>query len=209
MEHQGRQSVTAASAWPTWARWVVTLILGFHILAMLGVAFSGAPASDLEREFARAFGAYPYLVGMDSVHRYYAPAPPPTPVVTAELTFEGGATETLRLPDRGIWPRLRYQRQLALAHHLNSEFQRAAHDPRGPRPSVWGASYARHLLAKNPTASSVTLRVQHHLIPDLVRLRESGPDSGALDPDDERYFTVPELIGTYPRELEPKADSAR
>lgn len=187
--------------WPNWAKWVVSGVLGFHLLSMLAVALAAAPASPLEREFARGFAPYIEAFNLGHAHRYYAPAPPPTPVVTAELRFgEGEPTRTVRLPDRSVSPRIRYQRQLALAFHLNSEFQMAAADPHGPRPSLWGASYARHLCASNPGCTGVTLRVQQHLVPDLVRLRQmsGGPGGRLPDLEDERFFTVPELIGDYP-----------
>lgn len=183
-------------SWPWKA--VVSVVLAFHLTAMLAVALAGAPASPLERTFARAFAGYVELIDQGHAHRYYAPAPPPTPVVTAELRFgENEPSRTIRIPDRSVRPRLRYQRQLALANHLFNEFRMAQADPRGERPSRWGASYARHLCATNPGCTGVILRVQQHLVPDLIRLREQG--GGALpDVDDERFYTVPERIGDYP-----------
>jgi hypothetical protein len=178
----------------------VSALLGFHLLAMLAVAFSGAPASPLERSLVAPFEGYVELADLGHVHRYYAPAPPPTPVVTAELRFEDGRAETVRLPDRGVRPRIRYQRQLALANHLFNEFRMASADPHGRRPSRWGASYARHLCDANPGCTGVTIRVQQHLVPDLVRLRAMTPGAGRRlpDVDDERFFTVPEVVGDYP-----------
>ncbi len=186
------------AAWPWAWRAVVSVVLGFHLMAMLAVALAGAPASPVEQEFARAFQGYVELIDQGHVHRYYAPAPPPTPVVTAELRFgEGRPTKSIRIPDRSVRPRLRYQRQLALANHLFNEFRMAQADLRGRQESRWGASYARHLCAENPGCTGVTLRVQQHLVPDLIRMRQEGIVS-LPDVDDERFYTVPERIGDYP-----------
>lgn len=190
----------AAGGWPAWARGVASAVLGFHLLAMLAVALSGAPASPLERSVVAPFEGYVERIDQGHVHRYYAPTPPPTPIVHAELHFGDGPSRTIRLPDRSAWPRIRYQRQLALANHLFNEFRAARADPHGPRPSRWGASYARHLCAAHPGCTGVTIRVQQHLVPDLVRLRALSGGMGRRLPnvDDERFFTVPEVVGDYP-----------
>ncbi len=203
-------ATTTATTWPLWAKRLVSLLLAVHLAAMLAVALAGVPASQLERDFAGWFGPYPSLVALDSVHRYYAPAPPPTPILTLEITLDDGSTQLKRIPDRGARPRLRYQRQLALAYHLYAEFQRASRDPRGPRASAWGASYARHVLLENPRGRRVVLRAQEHLIPFLMGERpHEGDESahGLLDPDDPRYFTVPEVVGEYSREELLSSDS--
>lgn len=166
----------------------------------MAIALAGNPASDVERSAARLFAPYAELTGLASVHRYYAPAPPPTPVLTATIDFGSGDTKSVRVPDRSTRPRLRYQRQLALAYHLFSDYQRSAHGHgiESERSTI-GASYARHLLSVHPDARAVTLRVQEHLTPDLVSLRERESDRAAFNPDDARFFTVPEIVGEYDR----------
>ena len=74
------------------------------------------PSSLLERTIAEPFTPYYDLADLGYSYRYYA-EPPPTPVVTATLSFgDGRPEETLRLPGREVTgPRLRHQRQLALA----------------------------------------------------------------------------------------------
>jgi hypothetical protein len=198
MDGETRQ--TEGRPWPGWARGLVSALLGFHLLAMLAVALSGAPASALERSAVEPFVGYVEAIDQGRVHRYYAPAPPPTPVLTAELHFgEGEPSRSVRLPDRSVRPRIRYQRQLALANHLYNEFRMARSDPHGSRPSRWGASYARHLCEANPGCTAVTIRVQEHRVPDLVRLRHmAGPGRPLPDVDDERFYTVPEVVGDYP-----------
>jgi hypothetical protein len=187
-------------SWPLAARVAVSAALGFHCAALLAVALAGAPSSPLERLVAEKFAPYVNLIHQANIHRYYAPAPPPTPVVTADIQFAGGrASHTLRLPDRATRPRLLYQRQLALAFHLYAEFQQAKNAPGGPLRSQWGASYARHLLAVYPESTGVTIRAQQHLIPNLMAHSEHGTDGAHIDPDEPRYFTVPEVVGEYAR----------
>jgi hypothetical protein len=189
---------TFDAGWPLAQRIVVSLLLGFHCIALLAVALAGAPSSPLERLIGEKFAPYVQVIHQANIHRYYAPAPPPTPIVTAELFFSGDRPPvTLRLPDRGVRPRLLYQRQLALAYHLYSEFQQARNAPGGPRPSRWGASYGRHLLLATPGSTRVVLRAQQHLIPDLMASEDHHMDGLPLDPDDRRFFTVPEVVGEY------------
>jgi hypothetical protein len=128
--------------------------------------------------------------------------PPPTPIVEAEVRFgDGRDPVSIRLPDRGLRPRLRYQRQLALAYHLFMEEQaRRAEETQGERPpSRLGAAYARHLCDAYPGCTGVTIRVREHLVPDLVRLRHMAGPSGKLpDPDSPQFYTVPVVVGDFP-----------
>lgn len=187
------------AVWPRWARGAVSVGLGFHLAAMVAMALAGRPASRLETALAAPFAPYAELIHQGNAHRYYAPAPPPTPVATAEIRdAEGRLIATRRLPDRATRPRLRYQRELALAYHLYVDHQGSG----AGRTRVWGPSYARHLLATTPGAASVTLRVQQHLVPDLVRLRGQGP----IDPDDDSFFTVPEVVGEFPPRAEARPE---
>ena len=183
--------------WPGWLKGLITVVLGFHGLAVATMALAANPSSELERSLARPFLGYLGLIAQDHAHRYYAPAPPPTPVVSAEVRFGDGREPVIvRLPDRSARPRLKYQRQLALANHLYQEHRAARSDPHGSRRSVWGASYARHLAAEHPGATVVTIRARLHLVPDPSRM--SPGDARRLDPDADRFYTVPELVGDYP-----------
>lgn len=186
------------AGWPRWVKGLVSIVLVWHLVAMLSVALRGLPSSVLEQEAASVFAKYAGLIGQDSVHRYYAPAPPPTPIAIAEIEDRDGTSRKLRLPDRQTRPRLRYQRQLALAYHLFNDARRSAHWEGGGQGSALAASYARHWFAIDPNAMRIVIRVQEHLIPDLVRLRESGK-AAHIKPDDERFYTVPEVVGEYER----------
>src|SRR5690606_27087898 len=133
------------------------------------------------------------------------PEPGPTPVVTATIAYaDGRPEETLRLPSRGVQPRLRYQRQLALAYHLTADFRRSRHVHRPDEPphdheeseprSAWARSYARHIARTHPGAAVVTLYTQDHLIPDPARVAADLARGVRVDLDAEEFFTAPERI---------------
>ncbi|HEV3167822.1 MAG TPA: hypothetical protein VGZ22_27710 [Isosphaeraceae bacterium] len=188
----------APSAWPVGARVAVSAALLFHIIAILAAALSVPPASMLERTVAEQFIHYYELIDQGHGYRYYAPEPPPTPVVIARLEFADGRPEAqVRLPDRALRPRLRYQRHLALANHLYVEFSSAPRDEQGQRRSRWAESYARH-LCKTRGCSRVSIAVRMHLIPDPAQVSEMLREGAAVvDLDADEFYTAPERIGEY------------
>jgi hypothetical protein len=204
MEFQQKKSKTPppldvpASVWPVWARWVVSVMLVIHVAALLaGALAAGEPASDLERRIADRFVSYHQVIDQGYTYRYYAPEPGPTPVVTARVHYaDGRPDEELRLPERGTWPRLRYQRQLALANHLFTDFAQARQITGDGQNSKWGQSYARHIASSRPRALTVTLYLRMHLSPELERVRQEGAGT-KIDLDAEEFYTTPERIGEY------------
>jgi hypothetical protein len=189
------------SPWPAWARRLVSAVLLFHVLAILLGALAAPPSSVLERDVVRLFAPYHQLIDQGYAYRYYAPEPGPTPIATATIRYaDGRADEVVRLPDRGARPRLRYQRQLALANHLIADFEAAREVTGDGSRSPWARSYARHLARARPGSTSVILYAQSHLIPDPERVREalSAPGRPRVDLDAEEFYTTPERIGEFP-----------
>ncbi len=140
---------------------------------------------------------------MDLGHSYrFYQEPGPTPVVTATIRYEDGRPEeTVRLPDRDLaGPRMRHQRQLALANALNEEVQgiRRRGEDVGQSRLAW--SYASHLRQTYPGCRGVTLYLQQHLFPDAEQMRREleSPHAARVDLFDERFFTTPEWIGDFP-----------
>lgn len=198
-----RRGPGAGAAWPVWARRLATVALLGHGAAILSGIWAAPPASDLERAVAEVFEPYNGFVRQGLSYRYYSPEPPPTPVVTATIAFrDGRADETVRIPDRAARPRLLYQRQLALAHHLTEDVNEARVHGADPAESRWARAVAAHLGRVHPGAASVTLRSQLHLVPPIDRvrreLRERGPGSPSIDLDADEFFTTPERIGVFP-----------
>ena len=134
-------------------------------------------------------------------YRYYAPEPGPTPVITATITYKDGRPdESVRIPQRGVLPRLRYQRQLALANHLATDFSNAKRDLGDGGKSHYARSYASHLAQSRTGCASITLFVQAHLIPDPVQIRNTLAAGESVNLDAEEFFTAPERIGEFPCE---------
>ncbi len=190
------------SAWarPGWARSLVTLALFYHMAAVVSGALGVPPSSFLERRIADFFRPYHDLVDQGYAYRYYA-EPPPTPVITATLHFaEGRPDQTIRLPDRNIGgPRMRHQRQLALANALFTDVADARRVSGDTRKSRLAAAYARHLCTTHPGCASVILYGSQHLIPDPDHVQEalSAPGQTRFDLFDESLFTTPEWIGEF------------
>ena len=192
----------AERSWPSWARRVVSAVLLFHLAALLaGVLGAVPPHSIAERETYEAFKPYYDLTDQGWSYHYYSPEPPPTPVVEATLHFADGRPDrTVRLPERGAWPRLRYQRQLALAHHLYMDFDAARRIGGDGSKSRWAQSYARHLGHVFPGCREVALRARMHQIPDLEQCPRdpSNRPTRRIDLESEEFYSVPERIGEYP-----------
>jgi hypothetical protein len=194
----------APGGWPGWAKGLASAAIGLHLLAIGCAAFGAAPASPLQRRLSASFARYFGLIDQGYSYRYYAPEPPPTPVVEARLKFADGRPDrVVRLPDRATRPRMLYQRELALANSLFVEHNALRGlDPGVPDearpPHRWAASYARH-LGRVHGCREVELAVMLHLIPPLsevqAALAEGGP-APALD--DPRFYSVPELVGVFP-----------
>lgn len=191
--------------WPVSARAGTSVALVGQMVAVLAGAMASPPASMLQRWVAERFHVYYELTDQGQSYRYYAPEPPPTPIVEAELRFaDGRAGRVLRLPDRATRPRMLYQRQLALAYWLTAEHAAmkglpANLPPEERPPSRWAASYARHIGFVHG-CDEVRLTVSHRLVPPpgLVaeRLEQSGPAPVNLDADE--FLSAPELVGVFP-----------
>lgn len=196
-----RRSPETPASWPGWARVVVTGVLIFHICAVVAGALGVPPSSVLERRFADLFTPYHDLVDQGYAYRYYA-EPPPTPVILATLRFgDDRPVETVRLPGRSLpGPRMRHQRQLALAHALYTDFQEARQTTGDGSRSLLGLAYSRHLCQTHPGCQSVTLHAQEHLIPDPEFVRETleAPGNPRFDLFGAELFTTPQWIGDYP-----------
>ncbi|WP_422927582.1 hypothetical protein [Singulisphaera sp. PoT] len=187
------------AGWPPWAKALVSLALIFHIAAILAGALAASPSSELERSFAGLFATYHQVIDQGYSYRYYSPEPGPTAIAIAKIKFADGRPEqTVRLPERGVWPKIRYQRQLALANHLAEDFRMAQAAGQG-NMSNWAHSYARHLAKEYKGSTEISLFLQSHLIPNIDHIRHELDERGSkgVDLDAEEFFTAPERIGDY------------
>ena len=170
---------TARPGWPGWARGLVTAGLIYHMAAVAAGALGVPPSSLLERRIADLFTPYHDLVDQGYAYRYYA-EPPPTPVITATLRFgDGRPAEVVRLPARSLpGPRMRHQRQLALANALFADVQDAKQRWGDGNRSRLAGAYARHLCSTHAGCTEVTLHAQQHLIPDPASCARGARSAG-------------------------------
>jgi hypothetical protein len=140
------------------------------------------------------------LADLGYAYRFYVD-PPPTPVVTARLGFgEARAEEIVRLPGRNLpGPRMRHQRQLALANAVFMDVQEARERTGDVSRSVVARAFARHLCLARPGCRTVTIHLAHHLIPEMEEVRREleASGSGRFDLFGETLFSAPERIGDY------------
>ncbi len=189
----------AAGGWPRWARRLVTALLLFHLAAVVAGAVGFPPSSPLQQAIAERFSKYFDLVDLGYTYRFYV-EPPPTPVVTATIhRADGRPDETVRLPGRAVsGPRMRHQRQLALANALAADVQEARQRAGDPRQSRLARAYARHLCRTRPGCQRVTIHLELHLLPDPDEVRRAlDSPTGTFDLFGDRMFTTPQWIGDF------------
>lgn len=170
----------------------------FHITAILLAALAAAPSSPLVFRLAMGFSWYHQLIDQGYSYRYYAPEPPPTPVVEARLIdADGRPMQTLRIPERGSWPRLRYQRELALANSVYREWRETELSEAADR-GVVASAFARH-LGRVYGCAQVEFFIVMHAIPPLGEVQqELAEGASTVDLDADRYYETPQWVGVFP-----------
>ncbi|RUL86277.1 hypothetical protein [Tautonia sociabilis] len=192
------ESGEGGAGWPGWAKLGVSALLVLHGTAVVAAVLAASPSSGLQRAVADQFRWYYQLLDQGYTYRFYTAGAPPTPILFAELEFEDGRSEEIRVPDRSQAPRLRFQRHLAIAYHLFEDVRRAPRDPdTGDSRSRWAASYARHLCREHPGCRRVTLFLQDHLNPSPRELVEAAREGRTIDVEDPRYYGDRLRIGAY------------
>lgn len=204
-ERQGRGDLSGPTRtpgeWPPRARRLVSLAVVAHLSALLAGVFAVAPSSALERALAGWFAPYHGFFDLGYSYRFYT-EPPPTPVAVATLRFgDGRPDQTVRIPALVVpGPRMRRQRQLALAHALYMDARQAKQETGSIARSRLARSYAQRLCRLNPGCVQTTWRVTQHLIPDRDQVIEvlDAPGGGRFNLFDDSLFAIPEWIGDFP-----------
>lgn len=153
---------------------------------------------------ANKFLGYFQILDLGQGYRFYAPSPAPTAIVTAKLKIrdDDGRIhyKTECIPDRNTGPRLRLQRQLALANSLWTEYERELTAPGGDHSShILAESYARHLGNGVAGCESVELFVHRHPDPSaLENALRHGSKLTLKELDTERFSTPIESLGVFP-----------
>lgn len=164
-----------------WLRRLVSLVILYHVAAIIVAPSAVAPSSEIVQVAWRAFRPYLQFLYLNHGYHFFAPEPSSSTLVGYTLEFEDGKTETGRFPHRGIAPRLLYHR-----HFMLSEFLGFVDDE---VEQPWHRSYARH-LCRTYGARKVSLSRITHLLPTPQAVR----DGRTLD-DSEGFTEVP--LGSY------------
>lgn len=168
---------TPASIEATHIRWSWPRRIGYialnaaivwHLIALVIPPMSVSAASPITQAGWQLWEPYIQALYLNHGYQFFAPEPGPSTLLEYELTFADGRTETGRLPNRSIQPRLLYHRHFMLTEHL------ASIDDMTPetRASVLKA-YGNQLLTEFG-AESVRMDRITHLLPRRERVLAGG-----------------------------------
>lgn len=183
---------------------LIAVAVLLHLLIILIGAMAAPPSSYLSQQLANKFLGYYQVLDLGQGYRFYAPRPAPTAIITAKLKIRDAdgrlRYESVRVPDRKAWPRLRLQRQLALANALWGEYERQMNAGDGHRHEpVLARAYARHLGKAVAGCESVELFLHRHPAPERVEASlRSGQVLTLKELDDESFNTPTESLGVFP-----------
>ena len=122
--------------WSPAKRRIASLVLAFHVAAVVIAPWSGPPpSSDLSQRASRAIRPYLDGLGINYGYRFFAPTPGPSHIVRYRLHMANGTYQDRVFPDlEDQWPRLLYHRHLMVAERVNLFLQ----DPPMPPQQIPG-----------------------------------------------------------------------
>ena len=118
---QGTQDAgQVASSWPAWAKALASLLIGFHLLAVLMAPLTMfAPSEALTVPVRNAVAPYQHATYLDHGYQFFAPDPGPSHFVQYIVITQDGERIEGRFPDRDKhWPRLHYHRWFMLSERV-------------------------------------------------------------------------------------------
>ncbi len=148
-----------------YGRWLVSLWLVFHVVAITSAPAALEPTSDLFASIHEACQPYLEALFLDHGYHFFAPEPEESNLLAFEAQRPDGSVVAGRIPDRATRPRLLYHRYFMLTEHMSKapeEFR-----------DLWNRSYADH-LGHEHGATQVELTQQTHLLSSMERVREGG-----------------------------------
>ena len=149
----------AWQTWPRWARVVVSLLVLFHLTALVVGPMAVPPSSILMTRAWDVFQPYLEAAYLNHGYHFFAPEPGPSHLVHYELEMPDGSRREGVFPNLDEhWPRLLYHRHFMLSERL------AAAPPETEWIQRYSESYARHLLVRHG-AKRVSLTLRRHLLP--------------------------------------------
>lgn len=187
-EREGR-----GKTWPAWAKGIVSAVLLVHMGAVLATEAGEMPSSEAERDLAALFAPYINFINQHNTHRYYSPQPGPTPTLLFRIHYKdpNKPDETIRVPDPATRPRIRFQRQLAIAENVAFEYEIVKNmlmGERTPTNLLYPAYFARRFCRIRPGCASVEVILRMHNFPPPQVAYQAAAESGALDLDRDEFY---------------------
>jgi hypothetical protein len=209
-----------SAGWSRSAKWLVSLLVVFHLAAVFiaPMSFASRPGSPAVDPLRSVFLPYIQSLYLDHGYAFFAPDPGPSHLVEFRLNFaEERPAKTGRFPSiREHYPRLLYHRHFMLSESLNTyyappvapdfppdmppaerERELAAWRRARDQYEALRDSYARHLMAEHQAASVEVHRLRHDFLPPAQF-------TGARDParpfklDDARTYRDLDVVDTAP-----------
>ena len=184
------ESASSAGMPPAWSRrtrWMVSLLLLWHLSAVVVGPAAVAPSSGLMASLWDWYQPYLEVLYLNHGYHFFAPEPGPSHLIRYELGFADGTQKSGLFPHKTQHqPRLLYHRHFMLSEHL-SQFAEPGTPPEYLQ--AFSRSYASHLLAEHH-AQQVKLILVRHLIPQPEQVL-----AGMSLTDKSLYFERP--LGTF------------
>ena len=131
-----KSSVREKLPWSKAVRWIVSLLLVLHVLAVFSAPWSFPPPSSLlSVRVSQLFAPYQQAIYVNNGYRFFAPNPGPSHLIRYEVDLDSGETVKGRFPEpKQQWPRLLYHRHFMISETAN---QLEAAIPPQPEPGVF------------------------------------------------------------------------
>lgn len=153
-------------------RWIVSVALALHLLAVVTAPMSMDPAAPLWVTLWRGFRPYLEALYLNHGYHFFAPDPGPSHLVRYELDLSDGSTAEGIFPSpQEHAPRLLYHRHFMLSEYAN---RLAVEDEPTPALKVLSQSFANHLMTKHG-ATRARLYLRRHYIPTPEQVQTGQP----------------------------------
>jgi hypothetical protein len=148
---------------------LVNIWLVYHLAGIVIAPWSVPPSSRLVQNAWRwGFSDYVQIFFLNHGYHYFAPEPGNSTLVAYVLEMPDGRTETGRIPNRKIWPRLLYHRHFMLTEFL------ASSDDFSPAVRTELVRAMARELCREHGARKITLSKVTHRLPTMERIRAGG-----------------------------------
>jgi hypothetical protein len=144
--------------------WIV-----FHFAAVCVAPASVPPATSLAQSVWGYCSGYLQMLYLNHGYHYFAPEPSGATLVSYEVTLPDGSVAWNRMPNRELFPRVRYHRQLVLTEQFgalgrsNPDWQKLA-----------AKTFAAE-IAKQHQANQVSLSQVQHELSTAAQVRAGRP----------------------------------